>query len=162
MHINFGCGGNFLPGWVNHDVDVDIRKRLPYDDNSVDAVFAEHVVEHVTPHEAWRFFEECFRILRPAGVVRIAVPSIVRISQRSDPAYERFCFDRGFSTAPTRQAALKAIVFGHGHQSVWDECVLGAFLDGVGFGMVHRMTAGDTTMAWPASTATAKNRRDVQ
>lgn len=139
MKLNLGCGENRLEGWENHDADTDITKPLPWPAASADAVFAEHVVEHVTPQQAWNFFAECLRVLRPGGAIRIAVPAVDRIENFSTPDYERFCFERGFSEAPTRAAAVKAIVFGHGHQSTWSAPVLLSFLRAVGFADVKRV-----------------------
>jgi predicted SAM-dependent methyltransferase len=133
MKINLGCGSNFLAGWVNHDSDVDITKPLPFADSSADVIFAEHVAEHTTPQQAWNFFEECHRVLRPGGVVRIAVPSVERIAERSTPDYEQWVHRSGFCESPTQQSVIKAIVFHHGHQSAWSGGVLLAFLTGVGF-----------------------------
>ncbi len=56
--LHVGCGNNRLPGWLNYDKGVDIRRPLPFPDDSMDFVFAEHVVEHITAREAWRFLRE--------------------------------------------------------------------------------------------------------
>ena len=56
--IQFGSGGKdcFIDGWENYDIDIDIRKPLPFENNSVDFVMAEHLIEHVTQHDAYLFF----------------------------------------------------------------------------------------------------------
>jgi hypothetical protein len=131
--IQFGCGSNVLSGWENYDAEVDITRPLPFPDGSADVVFAEHTVEHVTPQQAWGFFEECKRILKPGGVIRIAVPSAEQIAERSTPHYEHFLFQRGFSESPTGPAAIKAIIFGHGHQAIWSQKSLVTVLQAVGF-----------------------------
>ena len=77
MKVNLGCGKNKLEGWENYDSEVDLGKKLPFDDDSIEYIFAEHVVEHLSTHEAYDFFDECFRTLKPSGVVRIVVPSII-------------------------------------------------------------------------------------
>lgn len=73
-NINLGCGENRLDGWENHDSDVDITKPLPWPENSVDFILAEHVFEHVSGPDALRFLYECHRILKPGGVLRLCVP----------------------------------------------------------------------------------------
>src|SRR5437868_928144 len=78
MKLNLGAGGNILAGWHNHDLDMDITKRLPFDDNTIDAIFIEHCLEHVHLHDAMRFLEEAHRVLVPGGMIRITVPSIVK------------------------------------------------------------------------------------
>ena len=76
MKIQFGCGGNLLDGWENHDADVDITRRLPFQDGCADACFAEHVSEHTTGPQCLQFFRECYRILKPGGWFRVYCPVI--------------------------------------------------------------------------------------
>ena len=75
-NINFGCGENRIPGWECWDSDCDVTKTLPYDDNWADKILAEHLVEHLTGPEGFRFMRECHRILKPGGVLRICVPTL--------------------------------------------------------------------------------------
>ena len=88
--LNFGCGEITHPAWTNLDAspvspDViahDLRRRFPFADGTFDAVYGSHVLEHLEPAAAEKLLEDCFRILRPRGIVRIAVPdleSIVRL-----------------------------------------------------------------------------------
>ena len=132
MKIQFGCGGNRLPGWQNHDAEVDIRKPLPYGDAVADLVFAEHVVEHVAPADAWRFFTEVLRILRSGGVFRIAVPSIERVALLADKEYLAWLAKSGFGEATLRSAVENQIV-NHGHLALWSEPLLKCCLEAVGF-----------------------------
>lgn len=74
MKLNLGCGGNILAGFENRDADVDISKPLPWKDNSVEFILAEHVFEHISPQDALRFLDECRRILKPGGILRLCVP----------------------------------------------------------------------------------------
>jgi hypothetical protein len=53
LRATIGCGGLPLPGWVNIDLirapDIflwDCHRGLPFDDNSVSFIFAEHFFEH--------------------------------------------------------------------------------------------------------------------
>ncbi len=85
LKINIGCGSNTAPGWVNVDLGGppevfrwDCRRSLPFDGGSVDAIFAEHVFEHLDPKAGAKFLSECRRCLRPGGVVRIVVPDAGR------------------------------------------------------------------------------------
>jgi SAM-dependent methyltransferase len=53
------------------DVQADLRK-LPFDDNSYDFVYASHVLEHVDDDR--RALAEIVRVLRPGGVAILPVP----------------------------------------------------------------------------------------
>ena len=132
VKVNFGCGDNRLPGWINHDFDVDITKPLPYADNSVDLVFAEHVVEHVSIRDAYNFLNECYRILKKGGAVRITVPSISRIYNNKDQEYVEFLRKHNWGDG-SEGSAVKAIIFNHGHEAVWTEEILEIYLKNIGF-----------------------------
>lgn len=132
LKVNLGCGDNKLEGWKNHDKDVDITKRLPWDDGSVDRILAEHVVEHVTYYEAIDFFRECRRVLRPGGVVRIAVPSLEQIMNEATPDYCKFTtkfHDKG----ATVRGAMHSILYNFGHKAPWTLNLLQVTLYFAGF-----------------------------
>lgn len=82
--LNFGCGHRFAEGWVNIDFHsehpsvrpVNLLRPLPFADNSFDAVYSSHVLEHFSPPLAERILGECRRIIRPGGVIRTVVPDL--------------------------------------------------------------------------------------
>jgi predicted SAM-dependent methyltransferase len=81
LRLNIGCGANTVRGWINIDLEGpadafrwDCRRGLPFDNDSVDAIFAEHVFEHFDPLTGQRFLGECHRCLRSGGTIRIVVP----------------------------------------------------------------------------------------
>jgi predicted SAM-dependent methyltransferase len=82
LRVNIGCGPNALPGWINLDaargeqIDVvwDLRRGLPFADESCAAVFGEHVIEHVPRGDAEKLLRECRRALKEGGVLRLSTP----------------------------------------------------------------------------------------
>jgi predicted SAM-dependent methyltransferase len=133
MKIQFGSGSNILNGWINTDIgDVDITKVLPYEENSVDLIFIEHCLEHVTTPDAVRFFMESYRILKSNGVIRVAVPSVIKILDEADEEYLQWFGNSGFGF-PTKRSAVQSILLNHGHLSAWDHSILGACLFAAGF-----------------------------
>ncbi len=61
--------------------------RLPFPDASFDFAFSEHFLEHLFFDEAAGVLKEVFRVLRPGGAVRTAVPdSELRVSPPPEPA----------------------------------------------------------------------------
>jgi len=77
MKIEFAANGRVMDGWIGTDINTcDVRNPLPWPDNSVAEIFHSHLSEHLTSAECMRFFMECFRILKPDGVMRIIVPAI--------------------------------------------------------------------------------------
>lgn len=82
--LNVGCGecGIRSADWFNIDswlaagVDFacDLRRPLPFEDGRFQGIYAEHFFEHLHPDDGRRFLTECFRLLRPRGVLRLSVP----------------------------------------------------------------------------------------
>jgi len=82
--INVGCGRRFARGWRNFDLcpstpdveAIDSRLHLPFADGTVDLAYSSHMLEHLSRDDARGFARECFRVLRPGGIVRIVVPDL--------------------------------------------------------------------------------------
>jgi SAM-dependent methyltransferase len=82
--VNLGCGSVHHPAWLNFDFasrdpavrKADLRRRLPFADGAVDAVYHSHVLEHLDRDDAARFLAENARVLRPGGVLRVVVPDL--------------------------------------------------------------------------------------
>ena len=130
--LHLGCGGYQIEGWENHDIDIDIRKPLPFEDGSVSHILFEHCIEHITHQEAWGFLEECYRVLSPYGVVRIAVPDIVRLNAGITDEYMKTAQAGGHGDG-TKRSTIKSVIFDHGHMAVWSGEMLKAFIEVVGF-----------------------------
>lgn len=81
IKLHLGCGRrDFGPDWVHidggsypHLAGSDIV-RLPYSNNSVDLIYASHVLEYFDREEVVYVLEKWFSKLVEGGVLRIAVP----------------------------------------------------------------------------------------
>jgi predicted SAM-dependent methyltransferase len=86
-YLNLGCGKRTHHEWTNVDfvattpdvVAANLTEGVPFADGSFDAVYHSHVLEHFSKKQAPAFLQECFRVLRPQGVLRIAVPDLEQI-----------------------------------------------------------------------------------
>ncbi|HEV8069019.1 MAG TPA: methyltransferase domain-containing protein [Planctomycetaceae bacterium] len=88
LRIVVGAGGLYDLGWIPTDVDVldildDAHWRRLFRENSIDAILAEHVWEHLTAEQGLRAAQNCNRFLRPGGYLRAAVPD----GFHPDPTY---------------------------------------------------------------------------
>lgn len=126
MKVQFGAGTNKLSGFRNHDDEVDIRRPLPYESNTVDFVFAEHLTEHVSPPDGLRFLIDCHRILKPGGTVRICCPVLDRL----DLLHAR------------------DITWGHGHLTIFNSDLLKRFVELAGFKDVRFTERKDCDSHW--------------
>src|SRR5438445_2136934 len=86
-YLNLGCGSRYHARWINIDIvpagpDViahDLRQGIPLPDNSCDVVYHSHVLEHLRRAEAKYLLCECYRVLKPGGILRAAIPDLERI-----------------------------------------------------------------------------------
>lgn len=88
MKLHLGCGNRYLPGFVhidaiNYDTHIDYVydiSRLDFiENNSVDEIYASHVLEHFKRHLIKDVLLEWNRILKPNGILRISVPNFESI-----------------------------------------------------------------------------------
>ena len=73
--LNWGCGGDPTPGWLNADilpgpgVDIvgDIRDGLPLADDGLDYLTSIHVLPEIPYADLQPTLRELRRVLRPGG-----------------------------------------------------------------------------------------------
>lgn len=83
IRLNIGAGPyNDDPRYTAIDIKsgIDARK-LPYEDNSVDEVYASHVLEHFSFRETADVLAEWARVLKPGGIMRISVPDSALVTK---------------------------------------------------------------------------------
>lgn len=73
VRLDIGCGQNKREGFfgvdisknVNPDYCFDVRKTpWPFEDNSIDEIYASHFVEHLDGTERISFFNEAYRVMK--------------------------------------------------------------------------------------------------
>ncbi|MDE5560241.1 MAG: methyltransferase domain-containing protein [Bacteroidaceae bacterium] len=81
--LQIGCGTNLLAGWLNTDINpvkgamyLNAARKFPLCDNSLDCIFSEHQMEHLSYYDGKTMLEECFRTLKSGGTLRITMPSL--------------------------------------------------------------------------------------
>src|SRR4030042_5055094 len=87
-YINLGGGNKYHNEWVNVDLfssspfvrSWDLKKGIPYDDNTFEVVYHSQVIEHYEREDARRFIGECYRVLQPNGIIRIVTPDLEDIA----------------------------------------------------------------------------------
>jgi predicted SAM-dependent methyltransferase len=88
LRIVVGAGGIPVEGWIESEVDfLDLLNPEDWERyfhrDSIDAILAEHVWEHLTPADGLIAARTCFHYLKPGGYLRIAVPD----GHHPDPDY---------------------------------------------------------------------------
>ena len=90
--LNAGCGTHYAKGWVNTDtwetsettpdVRVEPGKPYPFDDNTFDAVFLGHVLEHIPWKEVPAFLSDMKRIAKPNASFLVCGPDVLKTIKR--------------------------------------------------------------------------------
>lgn len=83
IKLHLGCGPHIFQGWRNWDLEPgpggerwDARGGLGLRPGSVDYIFSEHFIEHLTREQGQSLFRECHEALKPGGVLRISTPDL--------------------------------------------------------------------------------------
>jgi predicted SAM-dependent methyltransferase len=131
--IVIGAGRRFDPGWIPTqqeflDVTDPTQWEAYFEPNSVDAMLAEHVWEHLTPEDGLAAARACFRYLGPGGTLRIAVPD----GLHPDPTYvdsvKAGAGTAGAKPGPEGNAA--------NHKALYTYRTLGKLFESAGFRVV--------------------------
>jgi SAM-dependent methyltransferase len=175
--VQFGSGPDAVDGWLNFDSSPsvvlsripilrnyllhgrprfasavrhgDVVRGLPLPDESVAGLYASHVLEHLSRHDADRALAEAHRLLVSDGIFRVVVPDLEfeaqrylgRIGSMSAEAAPEFMRRTllGVEKRDRSWRALAAAAFGNSrHLWMWDFSSLAQHLQEAGFRNVRR------------------------
>jgi len=139
LRLHLGSAWGPKEGWFNidlagHPVDLawNLARGLPFPDGSAEAIFHEHLLEHLPLEAAAKLMEESHRVLCPGGVMRIAVPDagryLVSYANEGQGLIAEYRPGR-----PTNLLAAQEVFYRHGHRSAWDLVTLELFVRAAGF-----------------------------
>ncbi len=88
-YLNVGCGAKFHPSWANVDMESssphvqvhNLLKGFPYKDAQFEVIYHSQVLEHIPKENAESFLRECWRVLKPGGILRVVVPDLEGIAR---------------------------------------------------------------------------------
>jgi predicted SAM-dependent methyltransferase len=151
MKINLGAGDQYADGWhnVDHgsphrkDEDVDLTGPLPWAENSIDCIYAGHVLEHLTQEECVALLERLHPLMKPGGELMVVGPD-VRIAEQ-------------MAQQGTLDVTLDSLKYGAGRWSGdvhrW-ECTsrgLQDLLETAGWQEVTELSINDVPAMWPVA-----------
>jgi glycosyltransferase involved in cell wall biosynthesis/predicted SAM-dependent methyltransferase/polysaccharide pyruvyl transferase WcaK-like protein len=158
--LHLGAGPNVLDGWFNTDISpehkgvyaLDVTERLPFDDKSIDYILSEHLVEHLTYKDGLDMFRECFRILKPGGIIRVATPDLEILiklhtlkKNEIQQQYIKWHVDSFLPGMTYNDCFVINNAFrGWGHQFIYDEETLRNSMEKVGFVEIKRYKPGES------------------
>ena len=84
IKLHLGCYDRKIPDFVNIDIRSDVNPDIVDDvftlnaikDNSVDLIYACHVLEHGDYKETELALKRWYSVLKPGGILRLAVPDM--------------------------------------------------------------------------------------
>jgi predicted SAM-dependent methyltransferase len=151
LKIQLGSGLFPKEGWVNidlygppTDVTWNLARGIPFDDGTVDAVFHEHLMEHIPLEAGLKVTEECHRVLNPGGVLRMAVPDAGRYVRSYTDANgdSRAFLERNRPARPTTLLAVQEVFYYTDHQTMYDFETLALVCRAAGFEQVEEASYG--------------------
>jgi len=147
--LQIGAGFNILPGWLNMDLEpqagrsffLDATRPFPIPDNSLDFIFSEHTIEHIPYAGGRAMLAECYRVLRPGGVVRISTPNLRTLvgmldrQSETEAAWLKWQHETFAKWAPRPDPVfiVNNFVRDWGHQFIYDERALREAMELAGF-----------------------------
>lgn len=96
MKLHLGCGNDYREGYVNCDISkevktdkvINLEEKLPFENDSIDEIIANHVLEHV--QNFIPLMHELHRICKNGVKIKIKVPFYASWGQFNDPTHVRF------------------------------------------------------------------------
>lgn len=148
-------GGNWINGdIINGEIYLNATKRLPFPNESVDTIFTEQFIEHLSQPEALYFLNEAYRVLKTGGIIRQSTPDLGKLMT----LYEDRNDQVSLSTAIARHMRnhrnnvvyadatgcqlLNDIFRLWGHQFIYDKEALQSVTEQVGFREFHWVSFG--------------------
>lgn len=113
-------------------VHHDLSKSIPFEDGVAHYVFSSHFFEHLYYKEAIEFLRECYRVMMPGAVIRIAIPDLeYALSLYSEDKKEQMLKDYFFIEDESNKYSR--------HKYMYDYSMLESLMREVGFKEIVRL-----------------------
>lgn len=147
MNLHLGCGKRYLEGFVHIDLadyphidyKSDIAKLPMIKDSNVELIYCCHAFEYYDRQQAVEVLKEWRRILKPNGILRLAVPDFeqwVKVYKQTGRLEDLL----GALYGRWQIGNTDKIIY---HKTTYDFNSLGNLLESCGFGNVRRYNYKD-------------------
>lgn len=162
LKLHLGSGGEHKDGWVNVDLvgdpvefSWDLSRGIPFSDSSADEIFHEHLLEHIPLEAGYGFMRECYRVLAPTGILRVAVPDAGSLAQSYVTKSSYLPLLHGHS--PTAMIGLQELFYWHRHTTMYDAETLQFLFKASGFSEPRICPFSESDMATCPDTPTRED-----
>lgn len=153
MKLNLGCGEQYADGWTNvdhagsphrKDLEVDLTGELPWPEESVDMIYAGHLLEHLTLDQCHELLTKLYWCTKPGGGLMVVGPDVNVAARLQDEGH-------------VLEVPLDQLRFGagrwHGDVHRW-ECThprLVTLVADAGWNNVRALNIEDVPPVWPVA-----------
>jgi SAM-dependent methyltransferase len=108
MKIGIGCGNDYKEfigidkGNYGQQIKRDLRRGLPFSDETVDYILADNILEHIPVNDHFGeddfafIMNECLRVLKPGGKMEVITPLWSSEVAYKDPTHCRYFSEKSF------------------------------------------------------------------
>ena len=135
--------GVFNQDWNDGILVHDLTTEFPWGESSVDIIYSSHFVEHLVKDDGRRFLEQCHRVLKPSGIIRLVVPDLRAFATEylegkipADQFLEELMVLYGNESGGLKDRLSP--FYRYPHKCMYDEARLTQILDEIGFEVVPR------------------------
>lgn len=155
--LHLGCGQVHFPGWIHLDANPQLphldvlwhaTDGLPCPDQSCEFIHSEHFFEHLSDADGRFLWSECFRVLKPDGVVRVAMPDLgtfIEKYSQGDWRDQAWIRDFGYSHLKTGCEMLNIVFRNWEHLWLYDREELHRRLTDAGFTHIVDVRHGESS-----------------
>ncbi len=160
--LQIGCQDHPMPDWLNADIEpksmdtilMDATTTFPLPSDTFDFVFSEHMIEHVSLEGGDKMIQECFRVMKKGGKIRIVTPDLAFLidlyqKEKSQVQEDYLKFSQKYFTKYARPLwdtmVINNFVRDWGHQFIHDEKSLRYLLEKAGFTNFKREKVYEST-----------------
>lgn len=158
--LQIGAGHRGRSSWLCSDINPTLGKiiylnaarPLPFEDKIFDYIFSEHMIEHISYKQGVELLQECCRIIRPGGKIRITTPDLevilgLHTSSPSDSQkeYIKWITDKYIGGNSYNAPLVISNAFQNwGHQFLYDKDTLESALKQAGFADLKQYRPGES------------------
>ena len=117
---------------------MDFNKQFPFESNTFNGIFCEHVFEHFALPDGQTLLRECLRVLRPGGCIRLIMPDGEKIVRAYADDPEALVKQRKVTSGCAMEAVNSWFYQRYEHQCIYDGHLLEFQLRQAGFEHVNR------------------------